>query len=101
MNKGLGFALVGGVTACAGAPYSGNAMDAAKPYVLERAVKDLACPSKRIGVRRDVGGTYVATGCGRSARYQSVCEQLQCDVAKEGERPAAWRDRPVDSEFHR
>jgi len=84
------------ITTCACVPseYSGNLMSAASPYVLSRAVRDLACPSKQIEVTRGIGGRYVASGCGRSAAYQTSCEQLQCDVTREGERPAAWRDRP-------
>ncbi|MBM4358844.1 MAG: hypothetical protein FJ096_12135 [Deltaproteobacteria bacterium] len=93
--------LVSGLSACAGTEFSGNLMSAAKPYVLGRAEKDLACPSKQIEVFREVGGRYVASGCGRSVRYQTTCEQLQCDVAREGERPAAWRDRPENPEFQR
>ncbi len=79
---------------CAIAPYSGNTMNAAQPYVLTRATKDLACPTKKIAVRRELGGRYVASGCGKTAAYQSVCEQLQCEVSREGDEPPAWRDRP-------
>lgn len=81
-------------TGCVGSEYSGNLMSAARPYVLDRATRDLACPSKQISVTRGVGGRYVASGCGRSAAYQTVCQQLQCEVSREGERPPAWRDRP-------
>jgi hypothetical protein len=101
MMRAVGVVLIGSLTACVGSDYSGNLMRAATPYVLDRAVKDLACPSKKIAVHRTVGGIYIATGCGRSVRYQTVCEQLQCDVAKEGERPAGWRDRPDNPEFQR
>ena len=87
--------LAGG--ACAPSEFSGNLMNAASPYVLNRAVKDLGCPSKQIQVFRGVGGRYVAKGCERSAAYQTSCQQLQCDVAPEGQRPAAWRDRPDPS----
>jgi hypothetical protein len=76
------------------AEYSGNTMSAAKPYVLTRATKDLSCPTKKISVYRELGGRWIANGCGRSATYQSVCQQLQCQVTRPGEEPAAWRDRP-------
>jgi hypothetical protein len=83
--------------ACVPGEYSGNLMNAGAPYVLNRAVRDLACPSKQIQVVRGLGGRYTATGCGRRMTYQTSCEQLQCDVTREGERPAAWRDRPDPS----
>ena len=82
------------LSGCAVSQYSGNTMNAAKPYVLNRATKDLACPSKQITLERELGGRYVARGCGRTAEYQSVCEQLQCEVSREGGEPPAWRDRP-------
>ncbi len=79
---------------CDFAQYSGNTANAAQPYVITRAQKDLACPSKKIAVTRELGGRYVANGCGRTANYQTVCQQLQCEVSREGEQPGAWRDRP-------
>lgn len=97
MRSGVVLALAGAATGCLGADFSGNVMNAATPYVLSRATRDLACPSKQIRVFREFGGRYVATGCGRTAAYDTVCEQLQCDVARAGERPAGWRDRPDHS----
>jgi hypothetical protein len=88
----VGLALAS--TGCFAADFSGNVMNAATPFVLGRATRDLACPSKQIQVYRELGGRYVARGCGRMAAYDTVCEQLQCDVARAGERPAGWRDRP-------
>ncbi len=58
------------------------------------AEKDLQCASDRIEVRGMLGGRYRATGCGRSAVYNSACEGLQCQVANEDEAAPAWRDRP-------
>lgn len=93
----LGVALGLASTSCVPGEYSGNLMNAGAPYVLSRAARDLACPSKQIQVVRGLGGRYVASGCGRRMTYQTSCEQLQCDVTREGERPAAWRDRPDPS----
>ena len=64
------------------------------PLVRVRAEKDLACAAKQIKVEPQIGGRYVASGCGRTVTYDSVCEQLQCSVSREGEEAPAWRDRP-------
>ncbi len=103
MQRPLLLAVWMALPGCVPSDLSGNRMSAAHPYVLNRATKDLACPSKQVQVVRKLGGRYVATGCGRTAAYQTSCQQLQCDVAGEGERPAAWRDRsdPGSSDMQR
>lgn len=68
--------------------------DAAVPLVRVHAEKDLKCPSDQITVRSKIGGKYFATGCGRSAVYDSACEGLRCSVSNEDEEAPGWRDRP-------
>ena len=58
------------------------------------AERDLMCPSDRIRIRSEWGGKYTAVGCGHKATYDSVCSHLDCQVAREGEAPPGWRDRP-------
>jgi hypothetical protein len=75
-------------------PACTTARDAAVPLVRVRAEKDLRCTAKQIDIEPQLGGRYVASGCGRTVTYDSVCEQLRCSVAREGEEAPAWRDRP-------
>lgn len=68
--------------------------DAAVPLVRVRAEKDLKCPPDQITVRSKIGGKYLASGCGRTAIYDSACEGLKCSVSLEDEEAPGWRDRP-------
>lgn len=68
--------------------------DAAVPLVRVHAEKDLQCASAQIQVTAMVGGRYRASGCGRTAIYDSACEGLQCRVTNADEEAPAWRDRP-------
>jgi len=71
-----------------------SARDAAVPLVRVHAHKDLDCPEKQIHVKREMGGLYRASGCGRTAVYNTACDHLRCTVGLEDEEPAPWRDRP-------
>jgi len=71
-----------------------NARDAAVPLVRAHAARDLRCPTERIEVEPLIGARYEATGCGRTATYYGVCEQISCDVGKSDDQPQPWRDRP-------
>ncbi len=75
--------------------------DAAVPMVRVRAEKDLQCPGDRISVRSGIGGKYTATGCGKSAVYNSACEGLSCSVTLEDEEAPGWRDRPDPDSIER
>jgi hypothetical protein len=68
--------------------------DAAAPLVRVRANKDLGCPDDKIQIESQLGGRYIASGCGKRAEYHSVCDGLQCSVGREGEDAPGWRDRP-------
>jgi hypothetical protein len=69
--------------------------DPAMPLVRARAEKDLRCPSDNLEIESQLGGKYRVDGCGRTATYDTACDNLQCTVsAEDGEAPA-WRDRPV------
>lgn len=81
-------ALLVGVVGCT------TTRDAAVPLVRVHATKDLVCPDEKIEIERQLGGRYVATGCGRRATYHSACEHLSCTVGQAGEEPPVWRDRP-------
>ncbi len=77
--------------------------DAAAPLVRVRAEKDLKCPSDQIRVDSRIGGKYLASGCGKTATYNSACEGLRCSVTNEDEEAPAWRGRPDPdgTEFNR
>jgi len=68
--------------------------DAAVPLVRVHAAKDLKCPDDKIEVEPQLGGRYVASGCGKRLTYHSACEHLHCTVGQAGEEPPAWRGRP-------
>ncbi len=88
------FALSGG---------AGCAMnsDAAVPLVRVHAEKDLKCPSDEIPIRSKLGGRYEASGCGRTATYDSACVGLQCNVSNEEDAAPGWRDRPDPNSMER
>jgi hypothetical protein len=90
-------ALAGATVACT------TTKDAAVPLVRVYAEKDLQCASDQIQVHGMIGGRYRATGCGRTAVYDTACEGLQCRVSNEDEEAPAWRDRPDpdSTEFNR
>jgi hypothetical protein len=68
--------------------------NAAMPMVRVEAEKDLQCDGAFVEVEPLLGGRYRAEGCGRVSMYNTVCEGLLCEVAREGEEPPAWRGRP-------
>ena len=71
-----------------------SAAKAADPMVRSQASKDMRCPQKKLRLRRELGGRYQVTGCGKSAVYHSACQGLSCQVGREGEIPQTWRGRP-------
>ncbi len=95
LELGLGLAVALGTSSCASLSGGAtNVVDVAQPYVRARAERDLACPPQSVSIERTLGNRYVARGCGRSASYDSACEDLQCAIAEVGVEPPAWRDRP-------
>ncbi|MCA9623550.1 MAG: hypothetical protein KC731_31230 [Myxococcales bacterium] len=71
----------------------------AMALVRVHAEKDLECASKFLEVEPEIGGRYVAKGCGRTATYDTVCDGLQCQVTRAGEEAPAWRGRPDPGSF--
>lgn len=68
---------------------------AAKAQVLIKAEKDLDCPPKEVQAEEELGGRWLARGCGRIVRYNASCDHLNCAVS-DGEGAAVpWRDRPT------
>ena len=65
------------------------------PQIRSRAPKDLDCPGKELHVKKELGGRYRVTGCGRTRVYNTSCAGLKCSVglAEEDTSPG-WRDRP-------
>lgn len=87
-------ALLAAVLASSCVAACSTTRDAAMPLVRVRAEKDLACASDKIAIDSQLGGRYLAKGCGRTITYASACEDLRCTVSREGEEAPAWRDRP-------
>jgi len=67
---------------------------AAAPQVRGRGERDLDCPAADIRLQEELGGRYLAIGCGRKAYYRTACENLRCDVRAENEGAIPWKDRP-------
>jgi hypothetical protein len=65
----------------------------ALPMVRARAEKDLRCAGDNLEVEEMIGGKYRVDGCGRTAVYDTVCDNVKCSVSLEGEEAPAWRDR--------
>ena len=65
------------VLGCSGA--DGTAM------VRMQAARDFVCAESTVDVHKRVDGSYSAVGCGKSGRYQAICEGVRCSVSKQGE----------------
>lgn len=86
--------LVATLLASACTPASNKA---AIPQVRVLAETDLDCGPDDIRIEQELGGRFLAIGCGRKARYDARCEGVKC-VVTEADGPAlGWRDRPDPS----
>ena len=67
---------------------------AALPEVRLLAERDLDCAPRDIRIEEELGGRFLAIGCGRKARYDARCQAGQCVVTEAGGPVPGWRDRP-------
>jgi hypothetical protein len=74
-----------------------NARGAAAPLVRVHAESDLDCPGEQIQVVEELGGRYMAVGCGRKVYYRTACDGLNCIVEADANRSIPWKDRPDPS----
>jgi hypothetical protein len=84
---GLGAALASGCLVVSGA--SSNAI----PLVRVHAETDLGCPQKDIRITQEMGGRFLAIGCGHKVTYLTACDGLRC-VVNEAGKPVPYHDRP-------
>lgn len=69
--------VLGGMsTSCSGAD--------GVPMVRARAADDLVCEESSIVVRRELSGSYVASGCGKTHDYEVLCQGTVCTVRRTG-----------------
>jgi hypothetical protein len=80
-------ALAGGCT-------PGATNKAAIPEVRLLAERDLDCAPKDIRIEEELGGRFLAVGCGRKARYDARCDGGRCSVSEATGATPGWRDRP-------
>lgn len=74
--------------------FAGCAATQAESQVRARAVSDLGCPASDIRISEQLGGRYVALGCGRKVFYRTACDGLSCVIQSEDAPAIPWKDRP-------
>ncbi len=79
--------LTPGCIAVSGA--SSNAI----PLVRVHAESDLGCPQSDIRITQEMGGRFIAIGCGHKVVYLTACDGLRCVVNEDG-KPVPYHDRP-------
>lgn len=83
-------ALAGAAAGCT----PGATNKAAIPEVRLLAERDLDCAPRDIRIEEELGGRFLAVGCGRKARYDARCDGGRCSVSEATGTTPGWRDRP-------